>query len=75
MQRDEIIRIAGAIDDESIAAIEGMGATPAELIEAMNWLANDDALISEGHHMPVGRIAGLVEILEAPEREIDPPDY
>lgn len=36
MQREEIVRIAGALDDASIAAIEAMNATPAELIEAMN---------------------------------------
>lgn len=71
MQREEIIRIAGSLDDASIAAIEAMKATPAELIEAMNWLANDEALISEGHHLAAGRIAALVEILETPEAEIE----
>ena len=71
MQREEIIRIAGSLDDASIAAIEAMKATPAELIEAMNWLANDEARISEGHHLAAGRIAALVEILETPEAEIE----
>ncbi|HKT84882.1 MAG TPA: hypothetical protein VJQ77_02220 [Novosphingobium sp.] len=75
MQREEIIRIAGTIDDESVTAIEAMDATPAELMEAMNWLANDEALVSEGRHMPAGRIARLVDILEAPEQEIDPLDH
>jgi len=74
MQRDEIVRIAGAIDDTSIAAIEAMRATPGELIEAMNWLSNDEALISDGHHLPAGRIATLVEILEAPDAEIEAMD-
>jgi len=73
VERDEIIRIAGGIDDASIAAIEAMRATAAELTEAMNWLSNDEALISECRHMPAGRIAALVEILEAPELEIE--DY
>lgn len=75
MQRDDIIRIAGAIDDASVAAIEAMYATPAELVEAMNWLSNDEAMISEDHHMPAGRIAKLVEILEAPEVEIEGLEY
>lgn len=75
MQREEIVRIAGALDDASIAAIESMNVTPAELIEAMNWLANDEALISEGRHLPAGRIATLVEILEAPEAESEAPDF
>lgn len=75
MQREEIIRIAGALDDASIAAIEAMKATPAELLEALNWLSNDEAMISEGHHLPAGRIASLVEILEAPDQDIETMDY
>jgi hypothetical protein len=75
MQRDEIVRIAGGLDDASIAAIEEMNATPAELTEAMNWLSNDEALISEGHHLPAGRIASLVEMLETPEAEFEDPAF
>ena len=75
MQRDEIIRIAGALDDASIAAIEAMNATPAELTEAMNWLANDEALVFEGHRMPAGRVASLIEILETPDVESEDMDF
>lgn len=75
MQREEIIRIVGALDDASIADIEAMGTTPAELIEASNWLSNDEALISGGRHLPAGRIARLVEILETSDVEMDDMDY
>jgi len=71
MQRDEIIRIAGPLDDSSLAAIEAMQANRVELLEAMNWLSNDEAMISEGRHLPVDRIATLVEILETPDADLD----
>lgn len=75
MQREEIVRIAGGLDDASIAAIEAMNATPSELIEAMNWLSNDEALISEGRHLPAGRIAALVDMLESPDAELEDPGF
>lgn len=67
MQREEIMTIAGSLDDSSLAAIEATHANRSELLEAMNWLSNDEALISQGRHMPSGRIATLVEILETPD--------
>ena len=67
MQRDEIIRIAGALDDASIAAIEAMNATPAELMEAMNWLANDEAPVNVSSEIAFSssRDGGLGDALPA----------
>ena len=75
MEREEIIRIGGALDDTTIATIEGMNATSAELTEAMNWIANDEALISDGHQLPTGRVAALIDVLEQADQALNPPDF
>jgi len=75
MEREEIIRIAGALDDSAIAMIEGMSATRAELTEAVSWLANDEALISDGHCLPAGRVGALIDVLEQADQALNPPDF
>ncbi|WP_218917147.1 hypothetical protein [Croceibacterium atlanticum] len=52
-----------------------MNATSAELTEAMNWIANDEALISDGHHLPAGRVAALIDALEQADQALNPPDF
>ncbi|AKH43707.1 hypothetical protein WYH_02677 [Croceibacterium atlanticum] len=55
--------------------INSMNATSAELTEAMNWIANDEALISDGHHLPAGRVAALIDALEQADQALNPPDF
>jgi hypothetical protein len=47
------------------------GATTQELAQAQAWVANDEALINAGAPLPAGRLARLVEILEALEETND----
>jgi hypothetical protein len=71
LTHDEIISIAGTLADEQIAAIIATGATPAELMEAMTFVAAGDE--PEPEHHPSGVVARLCEILTAdipaPEEE------
>jgi hypothetical protein len=52
-----------------VADIIATGATWQELAEAHTWLANDEALINAGKHLPSGRVGRLVEIMAAKEQE------
>lgn len=75
MTRDEIVRITGASDDARLARIEALQPSQGELLEAMQWLSNDEALIAEDRPMPAGRVAQLVDLLEEPEVDLGEPDY
>lgn len=68
LTRDEVRAVAGPVDDITIAEIVGTGATREELIEALAWVENDEAMLDEGRHLASGgRIGRLVEILAPPE--------
>jgi hypothetical protein len=69
MTRDYVIKTLGELDDVAVAEIIATGATPRELAEAHAWLANDEALINAGKHLPSGRVGRLVEITATKERE------
>jgi hypothetical protein len=67
---DDIRTIVGELSEEGIAEIITMGATSAELMEAMEWLLADDALAAERHKNPSRRVAEIYEVLLA-----DQPEY
>ena len=66
---EEIRTILGPIDDTLLASLLAVGATSAEVLEAQTWLNSDDYLHRSLHHGQTGRVAALVEILEAEEPE------
>ena len=54
-------------DDTTVAEILATGASREELTEAFEWLQNNEALMNEGRPLPSGRVAQVMEILEADE--------
>lgn len=69
LTRDEIERILGPIDNHLAAEIAAIEATPAELSNALSWLQADEARVNEGDHLPTGRVAELIGILETADEE------
>jgi hypothetical protein len=59
----------GPLDDVVAAEIIATGASIEELAQAQAWLINDEALINSGKPLPSGRVADILEILEAQEQE------
>ena len=69
LNRDQIKRALGSVDDHVIARILGIGATAEELAEAQAWVANDEPLLNTGKPLPKGRVGGLAEILMSLDEE------
>lgn len=67
--RDEIERILGPIDNHLAAEIAATDATTAELAKALAWLQSDEALVNDGDHLPTGKVAELIGILETADDE------
>lgn len=67
MTLDEITSILGPVDAGFAAELVATGVNADELLEAFNWLNNDEALISEGRPSPGANIARLIEMLEPTE--------
>lgn len=65
LTREAIHRVLGPIDDESAAELLATGAQESELREAWAWVSSDEALLNEQHSFPAGKVATLVEILQA----------
>lgn len=67
----EIREIVGPIEDSVLARIVAVGATREDILEAWTWLTSDDYLHQKLQHSQQGRVAQVVEILEA---ELPEPD-
>lgn len=67
--RDEVVEIAGRLDDLRIAEILGAGATVAELIEARRWVAGYKRTIGDGEELRPSVVAKVCDILRAEEPE------
>ena len=65
LTREEVATALGSVDDDLIAEILATGASPEEFAEARAWLANDEALMNAGAPLAKGRVARLIEMLEA----------
>jgi hypothetical protein len=74
LTRDDVIRILGGADDQTIAQVIASGATPEELAEAHAWVVNDEPMLNTGRPMATGRVSQLVEILERLEEELSGAD-
>lgn len=64
MKAGEITAILGPVDEDLIAEINRIGATPEELAEAWTWANADEAMINEGRAMASGRVLALIALLE-----------
>ena len=70
LTRDEVSALIGRADDRVLTEILNTGASRAELAEALAWLENDDAMLNEGRPIPSGRVALLVQILQADDEDL-----
>lgn len=70
LTRDEVSALIGRADDRVLTEILNTGASRAELAEARAWLENDDAMLNEGRPIPSGRVALLVQILQADDEDL-----
>ena len=69
LTHDDVVSILGPIDEIVIADIVATEASREELAQAWAWVNSDEALISEGHHLPAGRVAVLVDLLTPEDDE------
>ena len=69
MQRKEIERLLGPTDSQLAAEIVATDANSADLAKALAWLQSDEALVNDGDHLPTGKVAELIGILETIDDE------
>lgn len=67
MRRSEVTEILGPVDDTLAADIIATDASREELLQAWTWVNSEEALVGEGHELPRGRVAQLVELLSVQE--------
>lgn len=67
LTKEDVLAVAGSIDDDLAAEILQTGATQEELVEALTWLSANASLIWEYHHVPHGRIQHLCDLIAAAE--------
>jgi hypothetical protein len=68
----EIRRMVGDVDDTVVNSIERTEASPAEVLQAVQWFRGGGGLEDEAGHEPHGVVREIYEILqavEAPEPE------
>jgi len=71
LSADDVRRLAGPLDDESVAEILKLGASIEELEIAAGYAAGDgDRLDRLGHEL-TGKVADIYEILRPSEEEIE----
>ena len=70
LTRDEVLALTGRSDDRVVTDILTLGASRAELAEARAWLENDEAMLNAGRPIPAGRVARLVEMLQADDEDM-----
>ncbi|MBA1158955.1 hypothetical protein [Microvirga mediterraneensis] len=70
LTRDGVRALIGRSSDGVVTEILNMGTSRTELAEARAWLENDEAMLTEGRRIPSGRIARLVELLQADEDDL-----
>ena len=69
LNRAEIIRVLGEVDDVIVSQIIASGAAVHELAEAQAWVSNDEPLLNSGKPLPAGRVGQLAELLTKLEEE------
>ena len=67
LARDEILAALGPVDDHLVAEVLATGASREELALAEAWFTNDEAPMNAGDSLASGRIARIVELLQAAE--------
>ncbi|HEY0184736.1 MAG TPA: hypothetical protein VGC09_18195 [Rhodopila sp.] len=70
LTRDEIVAVLGPIDDHLITEFLATEASSEEFAAARAWLANDEAPMNAGAPLASGRVARLIDLLEAAESDV-----
>ncbi|MBZ6079123.1 hypothetical protein [Microvirga puerhi] len=70
LSREEVSALVGPADDEVLTEILKLGVNRTELTEAYAWLENGEVLSKDGRHPPSGRVARLIEILQACDEDL-----
>ena len=72
LNREQLVRAVGNVDDAVVAEVLGMEATAEKLAQAQAWITNDEALMNSGKPLAGGRVSRLIEILASIEEQDDP---
>jgi hypothetical protein len=62
---DDVRAVLGPVDDSLVAEVLATGASREELVEAYAWITNDEAPVNVGRPLASGRVAQLIDVLEA----------
>ena len=62
---DDVRAVLGPVDDSLVAEVLAIGASREELVEAYAWITNDEAPVNVGRPLASGRVAQLIDVLEA----------
>jgi hypothetical protein len=65
LTREEVVAALGSVDDHWVAEILATGASSEEFAAAWAWVTNDEAPMNTGAPLASGRVAQLIELLEA----------
>lgn len=72
ISRDELIRVAGDVDESTLLAILALRPTIAEVEEAAAWITGSGDVVDRAGHPLTGVIAQIFDILTADEEEPPP---
>jgi hypothetical protein len=64
---EEVLAALGPVDDQLVAEVLAMGASRDELALAEAWFINDEAPMNAGDSLASGRVARIIELLQAAE--------
>lgn len=73
VERKDLIRLLGELDDEQIAEILALRATLAEVEQAALWAAGQGNQLARNGQTLTGRIAEIVDIVADDEDDEPPP--
>jgi len=65
----EIRHMVGDVDDAVVSSIIQTGASPAEVLQAVQWFRGGGGLEDEAGHEPHGAVKTVYDILQAEEPE------
>lgn len=63
MNRDDVMRILGRIDDVKLAAVMALEPTRDEVIQAKLWLTHTDLREAGASEMPSGKVGRIYDLL------------
>ena len=65
LTHEEVLAVLGPADDHLVAEVLSTGASRDELALAEAWFTNDEAPMNAGDSLASGRVARIIELLQA----------